>query len=262
MLSAFVATAHADLRVAIANDALVPEFPMDDDGFTNDLDLRFWRPFHSYQLGGRAYHRWITEVPREEGRRRDLFELVATLGRTWSTVTSDERPRAQLVVDGRAGLVLTGNVGGRWIQDQFHGLCRCGDRLDEGLQDTYAEGRDAGAMAGARARGSVRMRGVEPYGVVDAQAAAGAGVTWLDVGAGTRFAVRVGHTELSAHAELALVRFHTSDRGSPFAGATARDGRVPTASERRSSGAATAWSTSTERTRGRPASPSAYSPSR
>ena len=51
--------AHADLRFAIANDVFTAADPIgsDDNGFTNDLELDFWRPWREYQLGARVYDR-------------------------------------------------------------------------------------------------------------------------------------------------------------------------------------------------------------
>ena len=203
---ALATPARADFRYASGNDVFTSvDPPIDDDGFTNEFDIRFSRPYRDYQIGGRLFERWITEVPRMAGRRQDLLELLATVGRTW------EAPKLELVVSGRAGPSFTGNLGGRWMQDHFHALCRCGDRLAQGLQSRYEGGTGFGALLGSRARGSVGIPEAQTYGVVDGQAVLGAGVTWIDAAAGLRLAARIGITEISAHGELALIRYHAAD---------------------------------------------------
>src|SRR5438093_950743 len=112
--------ARADLRTAFGNDYLAKLDPNDDDGFTNDLDVRFWRPRGDYLLGGELFDRWITEQPRSAGRRRDLVELVATGERSWGA----GRERL-LTLGARIGPTFTGNLGGRWGQNAFHTLCGC-----------------------------------------------------------------------------------------------------------------------------------------
>jgi len=131
------AAARADLRVAFDNDILARLDPADDDGFTNDIDIRFWRQHGDYLLGGKLFDRWITEEPRVAGRRRDLVELVATGERSWGSV---ER---SLTLDARLGPTFTGNLGGRWGQNAFHTTCHCGQTLDEGLQSRYQGANEA-----------------------------------------------------------------------------------------------------------------------
>src|SRR5215210_6343085 len=63
-------TARADLRIAFDNDIFAHLQAKDDDGFTNDLDVRFWRPYREYLIGGRLFDRWVTEEPRVAGGRR------------------------------------------------------------------------------------------------------------------------------------------------------------------------------------------------
>jgi len=204
--------ANADLRIAFGNDTLSELFtpPYDDDGFTHDFDIAFTRPYREYIVGGRLFDRWITEVPRSAGGRRDLLELAATIERTWSIPLGPEGAGTVAGIT-RAGPSLTGNLGGRWMQNGFHTLCRCGAQLDEGLQSRYDGSTGVGALIGSRVRGAIGIPQVQTYGVVDAQAVLGAGVTFVDAAAGVQVGTRVRCTELSAHAEAAVMRFHTND---------------------------------------------------
>lgn len=205
--------AYADLRVAFGNDTLSELTPpYDDDGFTHDFDIAFTRPFREYIVGGRLYDRWITEVPRTAGGRRDLLELAATVERTWFARLGPEGSgRGSVTGTTRAGPSLTGNLGGRWMQNGFHDLCNCGDTLDQGLQSRYDGRTGIGALIGTRVRGAIGTPQVQTYGVVDGQAVLGAGVTFVDAAAGFQVATRVGSVELAAHAEAAVMRFHTAD---------------------------------------------------
>ena len=46
--------ARADIRIAIGNDVFSEAIPpMDDSGFTNDIDIQLWRPYRAYLVGGR-----------------------------------------------------------------------------------------------------------------------------------------------------------------------------------------------------------------
>ena len=198
--------AHADFRYASGNDVYTElDPPVDDDGFTNDIDIWFWRSHRGYQIGGRLFDRWVTEVPRPAGGRRDLIELVGTIERTWEADSVD------LTVAGRAGPSFTGNLGGRWMQNGFHKLCGCGASLGQGLQHRYDGDGGIGALLGSRVRGSVGVPVAQAYGVVDGQAVLGAGVTWIDAAAGGKLTTRIGITELSAHGEVAVIRFHAAD---------------------------------------------------
>lgn len=201
------AVARADVRFAIGNDVFASTPPFDDDGFTNDLDLRFWRPYRGVLIGGEVLERWVTEVPRSGGRRRDLLELVGTGERSWGSA-----PR-ELTLTGRAGPTFSGNLGGRWGQNAFHTICQCGNTLDEGLQRRYDSATDAGALVGGSARGSVGVPIAQAYAVIDAQGALGAGVSWLDAAAGGQLVIRGGTTEIGAHLELAVMRYHVADSG-------------------------------------------------
>ena len=206
VLCALAAPAAADFRYAMGNDVFTDlSPPVDDDGFTHEFDLRFSRPHRGYVIGGRLFDRWITEVPRPAGGRRDLLELVATIERTW------EEPGRDVTALARVGPSFTGNLGGRWTQNRFHTFCDCGDRLDQGLQSRYDGDGGVGALVGSRVRGSIGVPVAQVYGVVDGQVVVGAGVTWIDAAAGGRLVARVGSTELSAHAEVAVMRFHAND---------------------------------------------------
>lgn len=206
LVVAAVTPASADLRFAIRNDTfteIIP--PMDDLGFTNDLELAFWRPYRGLVLGVRWTDRLVTERgdfgPGE--RRQDLVETVGTVEKTWG-----RSPVHALTLTGRAGSVATGNWGGRYYQDGFHGLCHCGIRLGEGLADRYVEERRYGALVGARVTASEGSERVQGYATVDAQASLGTGVTFVDPALGVRARTRVRCTELGAHAEIAGMRFH------------------------------------------------------
>lgn len=206
LLLALAGEARADLRTAIGNDILAAGDAGDDDGFTNDIDVRFWRPHGGYLIGGELYDRWVTEEPRVAGRRRDLVELVATAERGW------ERGLVQLVVAGRGGPVFTGNLAGRWMQNAFHTTCRCGDSLDEGLQHIYEDSRDAGLVVGTRARASIGVPVARAYAALDDQLALGTGVSFIDAAGGAAVAWRATPSlELGGHVELAAVRFAVAD---------------------------------------------------
>lgn len=204
---ASVGPAHADLRFAIRNDVfteLVP--PIDDVGFTNDLELAFWRPYRGVLAGGRWMDRLVTEGYRDFGtgdRRQDLVEIVGTVEKTWGTPLLHS-----FTVEGRAGSVTTGNWGGRWYQNAFHTVCHCGRLLSEGLAHRYPERREYGALAGARSVASEGIDHAQAYAAIDGQASIGTGVTWIDAALGGRVRTRIGGTELGAHAEIAAMRFH------------------------------------------------------
>jgi hypothetical protein len=189
--------ARADLRTAIANDFLAAGDPVDDDGFTNDIDVRFWRPYRGYLIGGELYDRWVTEEPRVAGRRRDLVELLATGERAW------DRGLVQLVAAARGGPVFTGNLGGRWMQNAFHTTCGCGDTLDEGLQRSYERGNAGGLLVGTRARASIGVPLARAYVALDDQLALGTGVSFVDAAVGGGLAWRATPAlELGGHVEL------------------------------------------------------------
>ena len=199
--------ARADLRVAFDNDIFAHFDPADDDGFTNDLDIRFWRPYEQYLVGGKLFDRWITEEPRIAGGRRDLVELVATGERTWGD------SGASLTLDARVGPTFTGNLGGRWGQNAFHTTCHCGQTLDEGLQYRYDGANKAGALAGGRALASTGLPWAQVYTTVDAQGAAFTGVSFVDGAAGAALLGRAGCTSFGVHFEAAVMRFHVEDEG-------------------------------------------------
>ncbi len=207
LVLAVTTRAHADLRVAFENDIFAHAGRADDDdGFTNDLDIRFWRPYRDYRIGGKLFDRWVTEEPRMSGGRRDLGELVATGERTWG-----DGPARSLTLGARVGPTVTGNLGGRRMQSAFHASCGCGATVDEGLQSRYVGGGDAGALVGGGARGSIGTSWIQGYGVIDGQAAVGTGVTFIDSAAGASMLGRWGRTEVGAHFELVVMRFHVAD---------------------------------------------------
>lgn len=206
--------ASADLRVAVGNDLFTSlDFPVDDDGFTHELEVAFTRPYLEYVVGGRLYQRWITEVPRSRGGRTDLLELTTTIERAWSIPIGPKDSGGTASVTGttRAGPSLVGNLGGRWMQDGWHRLCDCGASLANGLQSNYEGDTSVGALIGSRVRGSVGIPQVQTYGVIDAQAALGAGVTFVDAAGGVELTARIRRVELAAHVEAAVMRFHTND---------------------------------------------------
>ena len=204
---AFADTAHADLRFTIRNDTLtelVP--PMDDLGFTNDLELAFWRPYRGFVIGGRVFDRLVTETADQFGpgeRRQDLLELVGTIEKTWGVIDLHS-----VTLTGRAGPVVTGNWGGRWYQNAFHTVCHCGTLLEEGLAHRYPEGRAYGALIGARVVASEGGEHAQAYSAIDGQASLGTGVTWVDAAMGGRLRTRVNGVALGLHAEIAAMRFH------------------------------------------------------
>ena len=203
-LVCLASAAHADARIAHGNDAfseLVP--PLDDTGFTTDLAFAMWRPWRGYDVGGSYFHRWLTDEYTED--REDLVELTATAARRWG-------PRhAELVAAARTGPVLTGNWGGRWLQNAWHAVSRSGPTLDEGLADHYPEDRAFGWLAGARAAGAWGVPAVQAYGVTDVQLSVGTGVSSIELAAGVRAFARVSCVEFGAHVEGAFDRFAVAD---------------------------------------------------
>jgi hypothetical protein len=202
---AATSSAHADLRVTISNDAFTDVTPpLDDSGFTTDLGVAFWRPWHGDQLGGSLWHRWLTEVGGK--RREDLLEVFATGERTWGT------PRLlELTTTVRFGPAFTGNLGGRWTQNAWHSLTGTGPTLDEGLQYDYIADRAIGIAGGNRTVGSIGVPEAQAYGVVDGQVALGTGVSSFELAAGGRLIGRIRCTELGLHGEVAVARYAVSD---------------------------------------------------
>ena len=196
--------AHADARIAHGNDAFSElDPPLDDTGFTADLAFAMWRPWRGYDVGGSYFHRWLTA--KDSYDREDLLELTATATRRWG-----ERHR-ELVLGARTGPVLTGNWGGRWLQNAWHAVSRTGPTLDEGLADHYVADRAFGWLAGARAAGAWGMPALQGYGIADAQLSVGTGVSSLEIAAGLRTFVRIRCVEFGAHVEAALDRFAVAD---------------------------------------------------
>jgi hypothetical protein len=206
VLACIASTARADARFFHTNDAftdLTP--PLDDQGFTADLGVAFWRPYRGYLVGGAVFDRWLTEVGGF--RREDLLELAATAERSWG----EHRVR-ELTIAMRSGPVVTGNWGGRWMQNAWHSVSGTGPTLDSGhLANTYPADRAFGWLAGGRAVGAAGIDAVQLYGVVDTQGSVGTGVSWLELGAGLRVFRRVRCVELGAHAEIALDRYAVAD---------------------------------------------------
>lgn len=206
VVAGLTARAQADLRFSIRNDAFTDVTPpVDDVGFTNDLELAFWRPYRGLTLGGRWFDRLVTEGPSAFGpgdRRQDLVELVGTVDKTWGTALLHS-----LTLGGRAGSVVTGNWGGRYYQNGFHTLCHCAARVGEGLADRYVEDRRFGAVLGGRATASEGIDHVQAYTALDGQISLGTGVTWLDAAIGARVRTRTHGVELGADAEIAAMRF-------------------------------------------------------
>ena len=194
--------ARGDIRIAIGNDVfteLVP--PIDDNGLTNDIDVHFWRPYRDYLVGGRLVDRWITEATFMPGaRRRDQLDLFATAERTFGLVTPSLR----------LGPTFTGNLGGRWMQNGWHTLCRCGARLDQGLQSEYEGDNDAGVLVGARVRVAYGTR-LQPYAFVDGQLSLGTGLDMFESAGGLAVEQPHGRNRFGAHGEVAVLRTHVVD---------------------------------------------------
>ena len=195
--------AAADIRVAIRNDVFTElDPPIDDSGFTNDIDIHFWRPYREYLVGGRLVHRWLTEdTQMPMGRRRDLVDLLATASRTWRFVTPSLR----------IGPTFTGNLGGRYMQNGWHYLCRCGTLLEDGLQSEYEGDGEIGVLVGSRVDAAWGIPLAQAYGFVDGQLSLGTGVSFFESGVGARITPSVGPNHFGAHVEVAAMRFHTVD---------------------------------------------------
>lgn len=198
------------MRIAIGNDVFTElDPPIDDSGFTNDLEVAFWRPVRGYVVGGQLVHRWITEVTMQPmGRRRDLVDLLATAERTWRFVTPSLR----------IGPTVTGNLGGRWMQNGWHALCGCGTLLEDGLQSEYEGDGEAGVLAGGRVRVAAGTW-AQAYTFVDGQLALGTGVSAIEAAAGGALEGARGRTRFGAHGELAVMRFRVVDERLALPGA-------------------------------------------
>lgn len=183
---------------AFRNDAmseLVP--PLDDQGFTHDNAFTLRRQDGRVAFGGGFLHRWITS--RRDRRRWDQLDIVALVERTWPH---------QIVTTARLGPTLGGNFGGRFLQNGWHVLTNTGPTLDEGLQDTYPDGRKLGVLVGLRTRAMVGDERLHGYGVVDAQLAVGqTGVTSIEAAAGGSASTR----HVGAHVEVVVTRYHVND---------------------------------------------------
>lgn len=201
--------ARADFRFAIHNDAFSDASrPLDDNGFTNDVEIALWRRYRGLVVGGRLFDRWVTEALAGGApgtRRQDLIELVATVAHRWT------RGWWQLDGEARGGPVVTGNWGGRWIQNGYHSLCRCGSVLSEGLQRDYIEDRRGGALVGGRAIASVvRLWWLRGYGSLDSQASLATGVSFVDGALGGALGGRHGRWLFGGFIEAAVMRFHVA----------------------------------------------------
>jgi hypothetical protein len=199
--------ASADLRVAIRNDVFTDVTPpADDDGFTHDFDIHFWRPYREYLVGARLVDRWVTERVVYGGIRRDLFDLLATAERTFGDVLTPSL---------RIGPTFTGNLGGKVIQNAFHTTCHCGRKLSEGLQDTYVGDNDIGLVTAARVYAATTVQPwLAPYAFVDGRLSLGTGVSSFESTGGAQFR----YWRMAAHVELAFMRFHLVDERFEMAG--------------------------------------------
>ena len=170
-----------EVRLAWGNDLFSELPPADDAGLTNDLDVAIVRvrARGALAIGGAVRHRMITERGGE--RRWDLLDVVAVAAR-------DQRRDALVArVTGRAGVSAAGDLGGRALQDGWHGLTGTGPTLEQGLQHRYDGDRRVALLLGAR--GEVRHTGdaVEPYATLDGQVAlGGTGLLALELCAGAR----------------------------------------------------------------------------
>jgi hypothetical protein len=187
---------------AMRNDAfseLIP--PLDDVGFTHDNVFTLRRRSGLHTFGGSFVHRFITS--RSDRRRWDLVELFATGEREWSPATTWLVIATAL----RAGPMLAGNWGGRYMQNGWHVISKTGPTVDEGLANQYPGGRRAAFALGGRVRASAGEL-LQGYTFVDAQVAlGGTGVTSAEAALGASAASRY----LGAHVELGIARYHTGD---------------------------------------------------
>lgn len=207
-----MAHAYADVRVAIDNDAFTEVTPpLDDSGFTHDFALAYWRPYRGYQVGASFLDRWLTEVT---GRRReDLVELLATIAQSHGVTRLHEfNWRAHV------GPTLTGNLGGRWMQNKWHDVSGTGPTLSQGLQNSYVAQRALGVVVGGRVGFSHGIPALQAYGWLDAQLALGTGLSSFETLLGVQAIARPGHLELGCHGEIAVDRFHTNDAALQFRG--------------------------------------------
>ncbi len=191
-------------RAAIGNDAFTSVSPpLPDDGFTNDLALAIEHRDDDLTLGGSIFHRMITAEDYTR-RRWDELDLRATLRWQW---------RPDVAFGAWLGPSFGGDWGGLWIQNTWHGVSGTGPTVDQGLPNVYPGGRTVAVVAGERTRATIdtgvgEHGGVGAYGDVAAQVAIGdTGVTLVDAAGG----VRARYRWFSAHAELAVTRYHVMD---------------------------------------------------
>jgi hypothetical protein len=170
--------------------------PIDDAGFTHDNVFALRRRRGDTAFGGGFVDRWITS--RADRHRWDELDVLAFAERTFPH---------DVAVEARLGPSFGGNLGGRWMQNAWHGLTGTGPTIDEGLQNLYEGDRHAGVIAGVRARGSIGDA-YRAYAIADGQVAIGAGVTSIELGGGG--AARLGE-HVALHAELAATRYHVAD---------------------------------------------------
>jgi hypothetical protein len=78
---------------------------------------------------------------------------------------------------------------------------------------------DAGALIGVHGYGSAGTDHVQGYAFTDAQVSIGTGVSSIEGAAGGRVRDYLGRTELGAHVELAVMRFHVTDERLALPGA-------------------------------------------
>ncbi len=186
---------------SVRNDIfeLVP--PIDDLGFTHDNVLAVARRRGEYTFGVFVMDRWITSLT--DRRRWDQIDAFLTGERPWGE---------HLVSSLRVGPSFGGNFGGRYLQHAWHST---GTGSTHGGADLYDGERAAGFVSGARLRGVVGER-VQGYLVVDGQLALGkSGVSSFETASGVTIAGQL----LSAHAEVALTRYHVADPNLALPGA-------------------------------------------
>lgn len=212
---AMTGVAHADgaraeptwlVRLAWGNDLFSELPPADDAGLTNDLEVAVARaPARAgTTIGGAVRHRMITE--RGGDRRRDQVDVAATASR------DARRGDVALTATARAGLTLTGNLGGRWLQDGWHGVTGTGPTIEQGLQHRYEGDHRVALVVGGR--GEVRALGgaLEPYAALDAQLAlGGTGLSLIELAGGVRVPLARGRVVVTA--EGALFAQTTADPG-------------------------------------------------
>lgn len=212
------------MRVSWWNDLFSELPPADDSGFTSDFKLESLHRTRAGRVGARLFYRMITEqyepgTLRAPKRRWDQLDAIGVLQRT-----RDWR-QFHFLWEGRGGVTLVGNLGGRKIQNGWHQLSKSGATLDEGLQNTYAGGRRPAIITGSRFSITRQLQILEVSAGADGQFALGStGVSFISGFVGVSTELDTGDYRFDFGGEVALENYSTRDPNLALFGAYAAGG--------------------------------------